>query len=353
MGQTAQRTAPRPVTAIQAPPPVVEQEYPVGIASRSASIDQLAPAFVQVQIKLQPIVKNRSADTTKYVTNFADLASILDEVLPLLNDHGLALAQFPSNDGQGRAMLRTYLMHQSGQFISDEQMMAPKVVDPQGLGSAITFARRYAACAILGIRTYDDDGNAGSGHDSNIGQAGPPQQRQARGRQQQPPAPPQQQPPQQDNRPPVQAPPNGLAALGWPVPDEGAYKHKVVSEQISHLKQADPDSPALAEIQGYVKEHRWPMSPDRLDFLAGMLAKAAQTPQEAPQGSGGPNAPADGSSAQDGAQSGQSGPLCPWCDCPTGGSQPSLVVPDEAGKPVTWHAACQMDHVADPDGRPM
>lgn len=135
-------------------------DVPVSIASRSGSIDALARSFVAAQIRLQPVAKN--ASNPHFESSFADLASILDAALPILNDCGLALAQFPSNDGNGRLVLRSYLMHESGQYISDEMVLSPAKNDPQGQGSALTYARRYAACAILGIRTHDDDGNAGT-----------------------------------------------------------------------------------------------------------------------------------------------------------------------------------------------
>ncbi|HEX7277545.1 MAG TPA: ERF family protein [Acidimicrobiales bacterium] len=349
MAAAASRQQPRPIAAV---PPQDAGDLPGGSASRSASINQLAAAFVAVQIEIDPIVKNRSADTSHYVTNFADLKSILDAVLPILNKHGLALAQFPGNDGAGRATLDTYLMHKSGEFISASQLLSPAKNDPQGLGSAITFARRYAACAILNIRTYDDDGNAGSGHDSNIGQASP---RQQKGRQQAPPAPPAP-PADTPPRPPQAAPPNPLAAVGWSDLDEGARRHKAVSEQISQLKAAGPDAPGLAEVQAYVKEHRWPMHPDRLDALGFLIAKAhtpPQRPQEAPGGPPGSVGAADGSSAQDGAQSGQSGNICPFCDCPSDDGRPTVVVNGDDGLPRTWHVDCQMDWAAEGDGRPM
>jgi len=58
-------------------------------------------------------------------------------------------------------------MHQSGEWISGELEMTPVKSDPQGIGSAITYARRYTLASIAGVATEDDDGNAASGNASN------------------------------------------------------------------------------------------------------------------------------------------------------------------------------------------
>ena len=88
----------------------------------------------------------------------------MDAVRPILSANGLVVTQSPSATMDGSPALSTTLLHISGEFISDRAPLAVSGTGAQALGSATTYARRYAYCAILGIVTEsDDDGAAGSG----------------------------------------------------------------------------------------------------------------------------------------------------------------------------------------------
>jgi hypothetical protein len=79
-----------------------------------------------------------------------------------LVDNGLSFVQFP----RGKYGLETMLMHTSGEWLSQSYEMEPTKRDPQGAGSVITYQRRYALGAILGLNIdVDDDGNKGSEKD--------------------------------------------------------------------------------------------------------------------------------------------------------------------------------------------
>jgi hypothetical protein len=75
--------------------------------------------------------------------------------------NGLSVVQLPEGDGSVVTMT-TMLIHTSGQWVSCTGTFKPTKADPQGLGSCITYARRYQLCAIVGISPEDDDGNAAS-----------------------------------------------------------------------------------------------------------------------------------------------------------------------------------------------
>jgi hypothetical protein len=283
---------------------------PVGPASRSASISRLAPAFVQVQIQLRPVAKN--AINPHFESKFADLASILEEALPILNEHGLALAQFPSTDDNGRPLLRSYLLHESGQFISDEMPLMVDKANPQGQGSALTYARRYAACAILGIRTADDDGNQGSGREPR--QARRSERAPQQNSQQQPDAaaPPQQQRPE----PPEPIVPPGFANFA-----DSKRAHDAVMAQLRALKEVVAiDNPIRQTLQEFVKANGFPMAKETLIEYSMMIAKAmpATAPQTAENPSEAAVPPPDPVAAQDGPQKlAEGSPVptapCPWC----------------------------------------
>jgi hypothetical protein len=96
-----------------------------------------------------------------YNTRFADLAAIWEVCRKPLNSNGLSVIQSPEPSDSGGLVLRTTLLHMSGQFVSSAIPLAYNPASMQSLGSAITYARGYALAALVGVVTEaDDDGNA-------------------------------------------------------------------------------------------------------------------------------------------------------------------------------------------------
>jgi hypothetical protein len=138
---------------------------------QSPEINELATALVKAQGDFPTVLKTKTAKIqTKptpanpnggsYSYDYADLGDIREAVVPTLTQYGLAVTQAPSIYGDSPA-LTTTLMHTSGQWIESEMLLHIEKTDAQGQGSAITYARRYALSAILGIVTEsDDDGSA-------------------------------------------------------------------------------------------------------------------------------------------------------------------------------------------------
>jgi len=87
---------------------------------------------------------------------YADLAAILNHVRPVLAKHGLAVTQDVALD-DGRLGITTTVHHLSGEALRFGPLAGPSGGKWQDLGSAITYARRYALCAALGIAGDDDD----------------------------------------------------------------------------------------------------------------------------------------------------------------------------------------------------
>lgn len=124
---------------------------------KSESIAELAKALVAVQEEMPKLKK--TADNPFFKSKYVDLATVMESMLPILSKNGLAITQFVSNiDGQ--SSLTTTLIHTSGEFMSATMPLLLPKNDPQGQGSAITYARRYGAMSALGIvADEDDDGN--------------------------------------------------------------------------------------------------------------------------------------------------------------------------------------------------
>ena len=124
---------------------------------KSESIKQLAAALMVFHIKIDTIKKD--ATNPFFKSSYASLSNILDAIKIPLAESDLSFSQHP----MGENGLSTILMHKSGEWIGSHFTMKPVKNDPQGIGSCITYMRRYALAAILGLNIdEDDDGNAAS-----------------------------------------------------------------------------------------------------------------------------------------------------------------------------------------------
>jgi len=132
------------------------------VINQSESIANLAAALSVVQGKMSYAVKDSANPFFK--SRYADLESVWDACRSLLADNGLAVMQFPGlyTDHDKSMSLTTIISHKSGEFISQEMSVPVTKADAQGAGSAITYMRRYALAAVVGVVQADDDGNAAS-----------------------------------------------------------------------------------------------------------------------------------------------------------------------------------------------
>ena len=125
--------------------------------TQSESILDLAGALVAAQSELENAHKN--ATNPHFKSDYADLAEIINTVRPVLNRHGLAVVQIPGFT-DGVVTVETLLAHASGQWLRGVSAAPAQKLDPQGVGSAITYLRRYSLAALCGIAQEDDDGEA-------------------------------------------------------------------------------------------------------------------------------------------------------------------------------------------------
>lgn len=147
---------------------------------QSDSLSELAPALA----KAQGAMVNAAKDTKNpfFNSKYADLASVWDACRAPLSDNGLSIVQLPEVQFQGApefesyktrngderwrakvlttVIVRTRLLHSSGQWIDDVINAVLPSGDPQSIGSAITYLRRYALSALVGVAPEDDDAEA-------------------------------------------------------------------------------------------------------------------------------------------------------------------------------------------------
>jgi hypothetical protein len=138
---------------------------------KSESIKNIGIALIKFKKLVGKIPK--SSKNPFYKSEYAELPDILDAVDPHLIECGLALTQWPAGEHE----LTTLLIHESGEYIMETYKMTPAKNDPQGIGSCITYQRRYAVGAVLSLNIdKDDDGNSASGkNEPNEGKTTPPQ----------------------------------------------------------------------------------------------------------------------------------------------------------------------------------
>lgn len=155
--------------------------------NRSENITDLVTALAIAQGQITGALKD--SDNPFFSSKYADLAACWDVARKPLSENGLSIVQTTErgkpvtiewetkNDKTGEVttykvdteelVVVTTLFHSSGQWISSELPMIPRDASPQGMGSALTYGRRYGLCPLIGIAQVDDDGNQASGRNGN------------------------------------------------------------------------------------------------------------------------------------------------------------------------------------------
>jgi hypothetical protein len=115
-------------------------------------------AFVKAQKEFGPALK--SSTNPHFRSKYADLSACVEAVIDALNANGIGLMQ-PCHESDTGVIVETLFIHESGETLSAGKLHVPAAKnDPQGYGSALTYARRYSLMAACGIAPEDDDGNA-------------------------------------------------------------------------------------------------------------------------------------------------------------------------------------------------
>lgn len=123
-------------------------------------MQKIAAAFVKAQTAFAPALKTSS--NPHFKSKYADLAACVEAVIDALHSNGIAVIQKTLPDEKG-VTVETVFLHESGEIIAGGPLHVPaSKQDPQGYGSALTYARRYSLMAACGIAPEDDDGNAAS-----------------------------------------------------------------------------------------------------------------------------------------------------------------------------------------------
>ena len=134
-----------------------ETEVMNQLQQQEKSMKTIAAAFVKAQKEFAPALK--TATNPHFRSKYVSLDGCIEAVIDALNNNGIGLIQ-TTHDCDNGVKIETVLIHESGETLTGGilHVPAPKQ-DPQGYGSALTYARRYSLMATCGIAPEDDDGN--------------------------------------------------------------------------------------------------------------------------------------------------------------------------------------------------
>jgi len=127
---------------------------------QSESIKELSTALAKAQGALKPAVKDSL--NPHFKSKYADLASVWEACREPLSSNGLAIVQFPASFENNVMTLITRITHSSGEWLQQTMTCPVSKPDAQGIGSSLSYMRRYVLSAVVGIYQDDDDGNNAS-----------------------------------------------------------------------------------------------------------------------------------------------------------------------------------------------
>ena len=145
--------------------PYNDTDGEVSDMNTSDTIDKIAPAFVKAQMECESAKKSNANEAFKRngkASKYAGLPEVVEACLPACNANGIGVLQVLGETINGMMGITTRLLHVSGQWLEGAGSIPLPKQDPQGYGSAATYARRYHLAAMMGIIQDDDDGNAAS-----------------------------------------------------------------------------------------------------------------------------------------------------------------------------------------------
>lgn len=133
---------------------------------RSENLADLAKALAKAHLELKHAKKSKN--NPHFKSDYADLADVLDACREVLARNGITFIHFPESEDGAVVTVTCLMIHDSGQWVESALVLKPSKADCQGVGSAITYGRRFTLAAMAGVATEDDDGMAAAAP------AGPP-----------------------------------------------------------------------------------------------------------------------------------------------------------------------------------
>ena len=135
----------------------VDHAGAVVLMRHSEALDLIGPEWVKALNELTDITRDSEANAGTYKYKYSTLDQATKQAREVLGKHDIAVHQSAQGDSLGSVSIATRAWHSSGQWIEAEPLTMPAKGGPQDVGSAISYGRRYALMAFLGLATDDDD----------------------------------------------------------------------------------------------------------------------------------------------------------------------------------------------------
>ncbi len=137
--------------------------------THSESINELATALAKAQGAIEGALKGK--ENPHFRSKYADLGAVWDACRDALSKNGISVVQPVGHSSDGTLCTITRICHSSGQWMQDDGIpLLLSKQDMQGLGSALTYSRRYGLMSMVGIAPEDDDGNAATKSSGQVAQ---------------------------------------------------------------------------------------------------------------------------------------------------------------------------------------
>ena len=127
---------------------------------QSESVKELNTALAKAQGEL--FAAKKDSINPHFKSKYADLASVWEACREALSSNGLSVTQMPAEFQNNIMTLVTRISHSSGEWLEQTMTCPVGKPDPQGIGSCLTYMRRYALAAVVGVYQDDDDANSAS-----------------------------------------------------------------------------------------------------------------------------------------------------------------------------------------------
>ena len=127
---------------------------------QSESVKELNTALAKAQGEL--FAAKKDSINPHFKSKYADLASVWEACREALSSNGLSVTQMPAEFQNNVMTLVTRISHSSGEWLEQTMTCPVGKPDPQGIGSCLTYMRRYALAAVVGVYQDDDDANNAS-----------------------------------------------------------------------------------------------------------------------------------------------------------------------------------------------
>jgi len=127
----------------------------------SQTIKEIVPALIRAQRVIKPIPKK--GENPHFRSEYAEYDDVIEEIKKALNENHVWVSHPSHITETGQLVMETIFIHMSGEWVSTELPVINKAGTDQGLGSSITYTKRYSVLSLAAVGTADDDGNAATG----------------------------------------------------------------------------------------------------------------------------------------------------------------------------------------------